>query len=447
MVSPGSTGLLGAFEQAARTGDPSGLAGAYAPDAGLEARLAGGPIHRHGPDAIVDTLGTWWNEPSRLPVWQAQITPDGFILVTERSSGDEKLRRQRHWVHVRDQLVVRHLVFSDRPRHGLALPDPCDEPSLLHRAVRRAPLPHLGKSGNLIERAELDDGRTLIVKHVSPAWGWLTRVTSDPGREAKLWRDGVLGRLSWIDPAIVHVEEAADGSRIFMRDVSDALFPAGGKLRPGTARTIMQALAAVHRACFGESMPYLSTVEDHMTFNSPRISALEGQGIDALPKVVEAGDDRLDRFLPTDLAATVRRLSDDPSGLADRLRRFGTTLLHGDPKLDNLGLRDGKPIIIDWGLATAGPPAVDMAWMLSRFVDDIDAPPDAMMAWFRELWGDLFDEEELALGLVGEFVNAVWFMALFAAEHPDPDVRASSERELETWVPRVRHALDRHAPM
>ena len=194
-------------------------------------------------------------------------------------------------------------------------------------------------------------------------------------------------------------------------------------------------------------MPYLSTVEDHMTFNSPRISARERHGVDAMPKVVEAGDDRLDRFLPAELATTVRRLSDDPYRLADKLRGFGTTLLHGDPKLDNLGLRDGRPVLIDWGLATAGPPAVDMAWMLSSFVDDLDATPDEVTAWFRELWGDLFDEEQLALGLVAEFVNAVWFMVLFAAEHPDPDVRVSSARELETWVPRVRVALDDHAPM
>ena len=239
MVSPGHSGLLGAFEQAARTGDPSGLARVYAPDASLEARLAGGPVHRHGPDEIVATLGGWWSGPASLPVWQPQTSPDGFVLVAERSGGDERLRRLRHWVHVRDDRVLRHLVFCDRPRHGVALPDPGPEPSLLHRAVRRAPLPHLGKAGNMIERAELDDGRTLIVKHVSPDWGWLTRVTADPGREAMLWRDGVLDRLAWIDPAIVEVEAAAYGSRIFMRDVSDALFPAGQKLDPPTARTVM----------------------------------------------------------------------------------------------------------------------------------------------------------------------------------------------------------------
>jgi hypothetical protein len=438
--------ILTALERAARTGDSSGLARVYAPDARLEARLAGGPIHRHGPDAIAHTLGTWWSEPAAVPVWQPHITSDGLVLIAERSRGDEQLRRQRHWVHVRHERIVRHLVFCDRPRFGVALPDPGAEPSLLHRAVRRAPLPHLGKAGSIIEQAELDDGRTFIVKHVSQRWGWLARVTSDPGREAKLWREGVLDRFPWIDPAIVDVEEAAYGSRIFMRDVSDALFPADRKLRPGLARTVMQALAAVHRACFGESMPYLSTVEDHVTFNSPHISARERHGCDTMPKLVEAGDDRLERFLPTDLAATVRRLSDDPSALADRLRAFGTTLLHGDPKLDNLGLRGGRPVIIDWGMATAGPPAVDMAWMLSSFVGDVETTWDGMTAWLRELWGDLFSEEQFALGLAAEFLNAAWFFALLAAEHPNPDVRASNAREFDVWVPRVRDALNAVPP-
>lgn len=161
MVSPGSTGLLGAFELAARTGDPSRLTGAYAPDARLEAASRAGPIHNDGPDEIVHTLGTWWSEPTGLPVWQPQITSDGFLLVVERSGGDERLRRQRRWVHVHDGRIVRQIVFCDRPRYGVALPDPGAEPSLLHRAVRRAPLPHLGKAGNIIERAELDDGRIL----------------------------------------------------------------------------------------------------------------------------------------------------------------------------------------------------------------------------------------------------------------------------------------------
>jgi hypothetical protein len=103
------------------------------------------------------------------PVWQPELTPDGFVLVVERSGGDKKLRRQRHWVHDHNGLVVRQIVFCERPRHGVALPDSGAAPSLLHRAVRRAPLPSLGKAGNIIERAELDDGRTLIVKHVSPS--------------------------------------------------------------------------------------------------------------------------------------------------------------------------------------------------------------------------------------------------------------------------------------
>lgn len=56
----------------------------------------------------------------------------------------------------------------------------------------------------------------------------------------------------------------------------------------------MEALPAVHRACFDESMPYVSTIDDHITFNSPRISTQERHGSDVLPKIVEAGSDRLE---------------------------------------------------------------------------------------------------------------------------------------------------------
>ena len=40
-----------------------------------------------------------------------------------------------------------------------------------------------------------------------------------------------------------------------------------------------------------------------------------------------------------------------------------TTLLHGDFKLGNVGLRDGRLVLIDWGeLTGTGPAEMDVAW-------------------------------------------------------------------------------------
>jgi len=46
-----------------------------------------------------------------------------------------------------------------------------------------------------------------------------------------------------------------------------------------------------------------------------------------------------------------------------RLDRFPSTLLHGDAKLENLGLGSSGLVAIDWGDLTGfGPPEIDVAW-------------------------------------------------------------------------------------
>lgn len=72
----------------------------------------------------------------------------------------------------------------------------------------------------------------------------------------------------------------------------------------------------------------------------------------------------LDEALPTLLAAS------DPS-LLD-----GDCLLHGDVRSDNLCLRDGRTLLVDWNWACVGNPAVDVAFWLPSLTLEGGPEPD-----------------------------------------------------------------------
>ena len=120
--------------------------------------------------------------------------------------------------------------------------------SLLADVVTREPLAAAdGRSGSLLERVVLADGRALVVKHVRDGGDWIMRASHDHGRAAELWSSGVLARVpDVIDHAVVGAERAEDGWVVIMRDVSAALVPDHARLSRGDSRRILEAAAALH---------------------------------------------------------------------------------------------------------------------------------------------------------------------------------------------------------
>ena len=59
------------------------------------------------------------------------------------------------------------------------------------------------------------------------------------------------------------------------------------------------------------------------------------------------------------------------------------TLLHGDLRLDNLFSRDGEVVFIDWQLVRRGPPAYDVAYLLSCGLHDQESA-DPLLAIYHQ---------------------------------------------------------------
>jgi aminoglycoside phosphotransferase (APT) family kinase protein len=126
----------------------------------------------------------------------------------------------------------------------------------------------------------------------------------------------------------------------------------------------------------------------------------------------------LERALP-ELAA-----ADDRAPLA------GSSLVHGDVRSDNLCLRDGRAILVDWNHTRVGNPAFDIAfWLPSLQLEGGPLP-------------DRFGVDEFAPVVAG-------FFAAHAGLPPPegaPEVRGFQRAQLEVALPWACRALGLPAP-
>jgi aminoglycoside phosphotransferase (APT) family kinase protein len=313
----------------------------------------------------------------------------------------------------------------------------------LGQATERSTLASSGWSGNRIDRVVLADGRVLIAKRIVPGSDWLGRATRDPGREALLFADGVFARMpAAVDPAIVAAEPEGDAWWVVMRDVSDELLDESTPLTRDQNRFVLARAAEMWAEFWGEEVARLSTLTDRLACAAPAVSDAERDDVDILPKQFEAAWEAFGEAADRDVAEAVLRLVDDVTPLAGALAERGTTLIHGDLRDENIAMPDGRLVLLDWGLATHGHPAAELAWYMVHDVWRIEATHDEVVEDYRRALGERDDPEALELGLISGLVQYGWIFGHSAVVHTDPSEREWARTELNWWVPRVRRALE-----
>ena len=316
------------------------------------------------------------------------------------------------------------------------------------RVVCAEPLGAAGASGNKVERVTLDDGTELIRKRVSPEWYWISRATGDSGRALSMWTGGVFERIPpVVDHATVGVEADGGGWVIFMRDVSDALVGHDEVLDRTAVRRILAGMAEVHHAFWGERMPDLCPLEDRYHLLSPRTARREVERGGSVGELIHKCWEVFAEFVREDIATAIVTLSHQPGLLAEQLGRCEQTLIHGDLRLANMGVPADRIVLIDWGERTGmAPPAVELASFLMFDAPRLDVPRDEVIADFRGLYGERFDETALHLALIGGMVqlgpNPVLNVVLGGGE----EARASAASQLGWWTERVATALEVWSP-
>jgi hypothetical protein len=425
---------------AAESGDIAHLDRHYAAGARLDAGLPGRRIRSRDARAGLAAL---WDRPAEVVEWDCREHPAGIALWLERRHADGTAQRQRHYLHVDSGRITGHWIYAAPPRSTAPVVEEsaADVFALVGDVAERAPLVSRGWSGARLERATMTDGRRLIAKRVEPAAEWISRWTEDPGREGILARDHVLAGLEGVDAAVLTATRDGDAWWIVMRDVTDELLDDASPLEREDHRRILAALDGMWTAFAGTRLDCLASTWCRLSLTGPAVAVRERDGHDLLPNQLEAAWDAFLAAVDPDVGEAVLALAIDPGPLGAALDAHGTTLIHGDVRDEQLGFApDGRVVLLDWGLATRGNPAIDLAWYLMHCAWRIRATHDELVEDFRALRDDA---AAIELGLLSGLVMYGWILGHSAIVHTDPAERAWARGELDWWVPKARAGLER----
>ncbi|MFL6062176.1 MAG: phosphotransferase [Marmoricola sp.] len=294
---------------------------------------------------------------------------------------------------------------------------------LLDGAEGFEPLDSVGKSGASLERVRID-GASYVVKYLDQATDWTIRVADVPGTApVELWRRGVLHALpAVIDQPIVAVAQTPTRSALLMRDMGSVLVPSEDALISETHNhAFLDAMAAMH-VRFWETDENVDVVQASRRYLelSPAMAEAEALiGSDHLvPKLVARGWPMLAEVAPA-ASAVVTPLVHDPSPLVTALAATPQTFVHGNWKLDNLGIHDdGRTVLFDWEMPGGGAPLSDVAWYLAINCRRLPGTKESSITYYRGALERLgIDTEpwwqtQLALCLTGALVQFGWEKAL-----------------------------------
>jgi aminoglycoside phosphotransferase (APT) family kinase protein len=121
----------------------------------------------------------------------------------------------------------------------------------------------------------------------------------------------------------------------------------------------------------------------------------------------------------------------------------GTTLLHGDFFFVNVALEPVQVTPLDWGLATAGPSPLDLITFSLSAMSNVAMDRHRLLDAARAACRDLADDHTFSVCEFWALMELGWNKAPDAVDHPDPAKRATERADLDFWVTRARHALDR----
>lgn len=314
-------------------------------------------------------------------------------------------------------------------------------------ADRRPVAGHDGRSGARIETGRLADGTAVYVKTAPVATDLAAVLTGTATRERDLLEAGVLDRLpDGVGTALLAVEVAGDELVTVSRDLGSAVLRWDRTLTATEVRLLFDRLAALHRAFAADPPSSLCPLETRVNLLAPPRLAAAALANPDLAAQVGRGWDRFADLVPADVAAAVASAHREPSRLAAAMAAGGVTLLHGDCWLVNLALEGDGLVLLDWGLATLGPPSLDLLTFCVGATSNVALDRHELLAAARASCAASVDDEAFAAAELWALVEHGWNKALDAVEHPDPAKRATERADLEFWVGRATAALERGVP-
>jgi hypothetical protein len=301
-------------------------------------------------------------------------------------------------------------------------------------------------SGARLELLEFPDGRRLVAKHLPADGDWLTRATGGRDRPRRLWETGVLDRVDAVsDHTVVAMQTVDDHTVVLMRDASNELLPPRVTVTRATSKLLLSRLANMHEHLAGTSADDLCPIAARYAMFAPDVHATDtGVGRHPMADRIVHGWEVFEAHVAADVAHAVFAVHRAPERLVSRLAGLPATLLHGDAKLENLGLsRDGRLVAIDWGdLTGVGPREIDVAWYALKAAARIGCSPADLFADYEAAASERLDLTALDVVCVGSLAQMGFRLALSAYD-TGPEPPEVARELLDWWIDRTRSALGR----
>jgi Phosphotransferase enzyme family len=289
-----------------------------------------------------------------------------------------------------------------------------------------------GFSGARIYKHSHPEGSSYVLKVTSAGGDWIMRATSDyKGREA------ILANAAWVrdgqvsSPAIGSAQDGAVFS-ILMHDISEYLL-ANERLTHDQLNAILRGMSRLHSLVPPREadVPWCS-VENRLTLFMPDPEKLASFRI---ANDILRGWELFFEHAPGSIGDLVRSLFDDIGPLKRALGQLPSCFLHGDLKLDNIGIHpDGTLSLIDWSMPMMAPAAIDLGWFLAMNSRTLPLSLDETLAAYTScstIEGRLHERHQALTILCGLLIRG-WRKGL--------DAGSGEPSELGWWCERASSA-------
>lgn len=280
-----------------------------------------------------------------------------------------------------------------------AMLDPAVVSDLVGRrveTVERVPIVPKGHSstGAEFEGVRLDgEARpSLVVKSIDRATDWVSTVTLDVvDREVAVWESGLLDLLpSGVGHAVVAAARVSGGSSLLMRNLTEEFLAADEVPSGDWFMGVLGSLAAMHAAFWQDPVldrpgPALCRLEQVLGHLAPaRLPALQKAVPDHfIVELIDEGWAGLTAQVGAGLADELRSLAVDPTPVCRFLAAHPRTLVHGDVRPANVAFDGSRAALVDWARPSAGPPGMDVVYLMLMSPPSSPVAPDEAFAAYR----------------------------------------------------------------
>lgn len=209
------------------------------------------------------------------------------------------------------------------------------------------------------------DGRGFVLKRMSLGRDWIMRATNDLSCREAMVAAAALNLPASVGSPALGAARDGDGYAVLMRDISRDLLPAGPIGRPALD-LIIERMTELHAAAVPRADVPWCDVAARVLLLSPGGAAVARRYGAPVADDLHEGWQLFDEHASRGARMLVRGLFDDPGPLVRALEAEPAGLLHGDLKLDNIGLdAAGRMWLIDWAMTLVAAPAVELGWFLA----------------------------------------------------------------------------------